>query len=391
MSHEEGAAFPLHFAPRHAPPDAARALAMDAAPRHSLPTLVVRFPDVAAANRRVAGVSAAGRWAASAEAAGLTIGVAAPGLRAWTPATADDFGRIGVAATIVAPGTALGATPLLDGRFLADPAAVRLLARGQRVDRTQLIDLADAPRATRLIVQATAKRTDGVVSRWLNRPVSQRISALLLRFAPGVRPSHVTAVVALTGLAMALAFLFGGARGLVVGALLFQLASMLDGVDGELARATFRGSAAGAALDTRVDLVSNIGYLVCVEVALTRLYGGVQPMVGGLAVMFALTGLALIAWLARRMGLHGSLDVLKPYYRRRFPDGWQWWVTELLVMTTSRDFWAFAFGVVIVAGVGWAVSWLLLGFVLAWLTAVVCAVPGVLRQAGGVAVRGISA
>ena len=56
-------------------------------------------------------------------------------------------------------------------------------------------------------------------------------------------------------------------------------------------------------------------------------------------------------------------------------------MTELLVATTSRDFFAFAFGVVIVAGFGWAVSWLLLGFVVTWLTAVLCAVPGVLRQA----------
>ena len=259
------------------------------------------------------------------------------------------------------------------------------------VDPRAAIDLADDRTALRRIVQATAKPSDGIVSRWLNRPVSQRLSILLLRHAPGARPSHVTAFVAVVGAAMILSLLAGGATGLIAGGLLFHLASVLDGVDGELARAGYRSSAAGRALDTRVDMLTNVGYFVGIAVALTRLYGGSQAVVGGLAVALALTGLAIVAWLSRRMGLHGSLDVLKPYYRARFPGGWQFWVTELLVVTTSRDFFAFAFGIVIVLGFGWMVSWLLLGFILAWLTAVVCAVPGVLRQAEARPLTGISA
>jgi CDP-L-myo-inositol myo-inositolphosphotransferase len=232
-----------------------------------------------------------------------------------------------------------------------------------------------------VIVRSTAKSTDGIISRRLNRPVSQRVSVLLLRWWPEVRPWHATALVALVAVAMIASLLFGGYPGLIAGGVLFHLASVLDGVDGEIARATHRASAAGAALDTRVDMLTNIGYFVSVAVALTRLYGGAQAAVGGLAVVLALLGLAIVAWLARRMGLHGSLDVLKPYYRERFPEGWQFWVTEVLVATTSRDFFAFAFGVVIVLGLGWTVSWLLLGFVITWLAAVICAVPGVLRQA----------
>lgn len=361
--------------------DRAKTGAMNAAAglRPPSPMLVARFPDAATANRRLAGMSAVGRWAARAREAGAALAVIAPEARDWPAATLDDFARAGAAPLLAdRPPPAL---PLFDGRYLPDAAALRAALRGAALDAAAAIDLADETVARREIVRATAKPSDGIVSRWLNRPVSQRISALLLRHLPFVRPSHMTAAVAAVAAVMVGCLLFGGYRGLIAGGILFHVASVLDGVDGELARASYRGSAEGRALDTRVDMLTNIGYFVCIAVALTRLYGGSQAMVGGLAVVLALTGLAIVAWLARRMGLHGSLDVLKPYYRERFPGGWQYWVTELLVTTTSRDFFAFAFGVVIVLGFGWAVSWLLLGFVVAWLAAVVCAVPGVLRQA----------
>lgn len=364
---------------------------MNAATGHRLDAqmLAVRFPTPEAATRRLAGMSAAGRWAARIKEAGFAPAIIVPGAQPWPPATRDDFARTGVAPVFLdhaPPGS-----QVLDGRHLPAAAALRAAAEGQPIDPRAAIDLADERTALRRIVQATAKPSDGIVSRWLNRPVSQRLSVLLLRHAPGVRPSHVTAFVALVGVAMIASLLFGGAQGLIAGGLLFHLASVLDGVDGELARAGYRSSAAGRALDTRVDMLTNVGYFVGIAVALTRLYGGSQAVVGGLAVALALTGLAIVAWLSRRMGLHGSLDVLKPYYRARFPGGWQFWVTELLVVTTSRDFFAFAFAVVIVLGLGWMVSWLLLGFILAWLTAVVCAVPGVLRKAEARPLTGISA
>lgn len=369
------------MAPRQLHGDAAKGGAVNVALRTSpaSPLVAVRFPTDDAANRRLAGMAAVARWVARARVAGLTLGIEAAPAGGWPAATRDDFIRAGAEPVVIGPVPA--GLAVLDGRFLPDAAALRAAIRGAPVDRAAAIDLSDEPGALRRIVQATAKPSDGIVSRWLNRPISQRISALLLRHLPDIRPSHVTAVVALVGVAMIFSLLLGGARGLIAGGILFHVASVLDGVDGELARASHRGSPEGAALDTRVDMLTNVGYFVCVAFALTRLYGGRQAVVGGGAVVLALTGLMIVAWLARRMGLHGSLDVLKPYYRERFPGGWQFWVTELLVATTSRDFFAFAFGVVIVLGLGWAVSWLLLGFVVTWLTAVVCAVPGVLRQA----------
>ena len=145
---------------------------------------------------------------------------------------------------------------MVDGRFLPDAAT---LARGGALGLGEVVDLARPGHAARRILQATAKPSDGVISRWINRPVSQRISAALLFALPGVRPWHMTLAVAAVAIIMVLALLTGGAAGLIWGGVLFQVASVLDGVDGEIARATYRSSPAGAVLDTRVDMLTNIG------------------------------------------------------------------------------------------------------------------------------------
>lgn len=342
------------------------------------PSLVIRFRDRAAANRRLAGMSTAGRWVALAREAGFgAVAIEAPGVGRWPPATRADFRRAGVRGGV--PIIDAAARPadarVVDGRYLL---AVPALATGVTQDA---IDLDRPGDAVRRILLATAKPSDGVISRWINRPISQRISAALLLAVPGIRPAHMTMTVAAVAIVMVLALLTGGAPGLIWGGVLFQVASVLDGVDGEIARATYRSSHAGAVLDTRVDMLTNIGYFVGIAVALPRLYGGAHALVAGLALLFALTGLGTLTWLLRRLGKAGSFDLLKLYYRGRFPAGWQWLVTETLVAMTSRDFFAFALGVVIVAGFGWTVSWLLMGFTATWLVTVVCAIPGVLRQA----------
>ena len=354
------------------------------------PRLLVRFRDPAAANQRIAGMSAAGRWVVRAREAGLgPVAFVAPGAGRWPPATRADFRRAGVVGGVPILGSDVpppDGAQVIDGRFLP-PAA--LLAQGGSTGTGEVIDLGRPAQAARRIIKATAKTSDGIISRWINRPISQAISQVLLTLLPGIRPTHMTLVVAAVAIAMVLALLTGGASGLIWGGILFQVASVLDGVDGEIARAAHRSSQGGAVLDTRVDMLTNIGYFVGVSFALTRIYGGYQAIVGGMAVVFALTGLGITAWLLKRLGRPGSFDVVKLYYRERFPGGWQMLVTETLVAMTSRDFFAFALGVVIVLGFGWSVSWLLLGFTATYLFFVLCAVPGVLRAAP--AVRGISA
>ena len=94
---------------------------------------------------------------------------------------------------------------------------------------------------------------DGPVSRHLNRPLSRRISAAAWRlpFTPD-HWSYLSFALTCTGSA---AFAVGRTR---AGGLLIHAGSIIDGVDGEVARLQGRASAQGALLDVTLDRVSDV-------------------------------------------------------------------------------------------------------------------------------------
>lgn len=112
--------------------------------------------------------------------------------------------------------------------------------------------------AIRALLQATGKPTDGWVARRLNRPLSRPLSRLLL--AMRLTPAHASLLSLSTGLAAAVFAAHPSWPALVAAAVLFQAASVVDGVDGEMARLTHAESARGASMDTAVDIGT---YLAC--------------------------------------------------------------------------------------------------------------------------------
>ncbi|MEA3065587.1 MAG: 1L-myo-inositol 1-phosphate cytidylyltransferase / CDP-L-myo-inositol myo-inositolphosphotransferase, partial [Sphingomonadales bacterium] len=263
---------------------------------------------------------------------------------------------------------------------LTTAAGIARLARGEPVRPGDSLDLARPAAAARQILKGTAKPSDGIVSRRFNRPVSQRLSALLLHI-PGIRPGHLTAVTAFLGLLMFAAFVFDGYAGLVLGGVLFHVASVIDGVDGEIARATLRDSRRGAVLDTAVDMITNLLFYLGVTIALTRLYGPQHAWVGGWCVMLGLVGLLIIRRLVAKAGEAGSYDIIKIYYRRRYPDGVPARIVEFIVAITSRDFFAFGNALIILCGGGAAVTYLLAGCSTVWVGFILLAAPSILREA----------
>ena len=126
----------------------------------------------------------------------------------------------------------------------------------------------EVPSVEREVLRATGKPTDGLVSRLLNRPVSRLVSRLLLQTR--VTPNQISLVV-LGVLAVSLWTLArGSASGFVIGMLLFHLASVLDGCDGEIARVKFLESPQGALLDTSVDLLGNFLLPFAIGLGLSR-------------------------------------------------------------------------------------------------------------------------
>ena len=112
----------------------------------------------------------------------------------------------------------------------------------------------EAAAAAPLAVRATKERAHReLLTQRVLAPLGRVLVALLVPLR--VSPISVVLSNGIAGLGAAAAVVQGD---LVVAAVLLQLKSLLDNVDGQLARATGRTSALGRYLDTEVDLVANV-------------------------------------------------------------------------------------------------------------------------------------
>ena len=103
----------------------------------------------------------------------------------------------------------------------------------------------------RALLDAAVKARDGFFTTFFVSPYSKYVARWAARV--GLTPNAVTTVSMLLGLAAAAGFATGERWGLVAGAVLLQVAFMLDCVDGQLARYTRRFSAFGGWLDSIFD------------------------------------------------------------------------------------------------------------------------------------------
>ena len=105
-------------------------------------------------------------------------------------------------------------------------------------------------------LRGSGKSQDGLVSRYLNRPISRAITRVLLRHS--VTPNAWTWLIFPIPVVAALLLGCGTYWSFVWGLVLFQVFSILDGCDGEIARAKFLESESGRRLDDLFDVLSNI-------------------------------------------------------------------------------------------------------------------------------------
>ena len=187
------------------------------------------------------------------------------------------------------------------GESLSDGIRV-LCGRGKMLARDvtgclwqDVDDLQSMTEAKKRLWERVAKPRDGVVSRLFNRKVSGAITRLIAPLP--VRPNHVTAFNLL--LAATAGFLMATGN-LVAGALTAQLYSIIDGVDGELARLKLQGSWFGAWLDNLTDRLCD--WLIVSGAALAVAADG-----GPAPVAWILLSLALISNIAYRSGMDSLL------------------------------------------------------------------------------------
>uniref|UniRef100_A0A7C5UZ89 Bifunctional IPC transferase and DIPP synthase n=1 Tax=Ignisphaera aggregans TaxID=334771 RepID=A0A7C5UZ89_9CREN len=121
------------------------------------------------------------------------------------------------------------------------------------IDIDSIEDLAKARRIYWDIVRRNLiKDSDGIVSRYVNREISTRISVALYRNGIFINPNILTVVVFIIGIFSFIAIYLNM---YILGGVLALLSSIFDGVDGEVARLFNRQTEFGAILDTTLDRI----------------------------------------------------------------------------------------------------------------------------------------
>lgn len=321
----------------------------------------VSFGSAALANRRVAGVAAVAR-------------------------TAHDLMERGVAeiCIVIEDGGTLNELAWRDVRRIAGAMPVAILGPNE-----PRLTLTPAPVLTSWdVLRSTGKPSDGLVARLLNRPISRCCSALLLKL-PRIRPAHATVGTAAIAIVMFALFVLDGSAGLIVGALLFHAASVFDGVDGEIARATYRETSAGASFDSAIDIMTNLLFVLGLTINLTMRSGVFAAALGG----WSLTMLAIGFWLIGGRNRHDQeplhFEWLKQHVRRHPAETPMSRIAGLATFLTTRASIALFFMVMILAGLAILALCVLALSATIWISVLVVALATARRD--GVSVSGIGA
>ena len=132
----------------------------------------------------------------------------------------------------------------------------------------------------RLIRERSEHHQRWIVSTYLNRPFSNLITYFLLD--RNVTPNQISIFSSLFSILIFFAYALGN---FVLGGILTQIVSIIDGVDGEIARVKNLCSSIGAVLDSIFDRLAEI--LICVGIGL----GASAFKVSNLAWLFATIGI----------------------------------------------------------------------------------------------------
>jgi phosphatidylglycerophosphate synthase len=152
-------------------------------------------------------------------------------------------------------------------------------ARCERGDVIAGIELGDDDarrRAEWALIRRMNKSFEGPVDALINWRFSMRLTRILARRSLAVTPNHVTITAIVIGLCASLLASRSGYVAFAVAGVLLEVNSILDSVDGELARLRYQYSKVGQWLDNLSDDIVDNLFIVAVGVGL----GGVWSWLG---------------------------------------------------------------------------------------------------------------
>lgn len=161
-------------------------------------------------------------------------------------------------------------------------------------------DKPSAKAAEEELWQSCRKDIDGVISRHLNRYISLAMSRRLVNLP--LKPNHITVFCIFLGLMSGYFALSGDYLGIAIGALFLKANSVIDGVDGELARVKWEFSKWGELLDSAGDNVANFSFFGALTYAT---YQSGDHLFGTLGIV------CLVMWVSYVIFLYAQLHKMK--------------------------------------------------------------------------------
>lgn len=157
------------------------------------------------------------------------------------------------------------------------------------------------------MIKNLTKPTDGFVSKYLNRPFSTLLSRVLA-YTP-VTPNHVTTVNGIFGFFACYFMYEGGYWNWLIAGAIIHISSVVDGVDGELARLKFMHSKFGQSLDTFFDYSTALAALVCLTIGVQRVgWPDFYFQAGVASGVFAALAIASLTIYVIRRGADGAFS-----------------------------------------------------------------------------------
>lgn len=167
-------------------------------------------------------------------------------------------------------------------------------------------DASSVQTATEKLWNGCRKDIDGIVSRLLNRSISLAISRRIAH--TDIHPNHISIVTFSLGIIAAVFAAIGGYEWFLLAGIAYQINSVVDGVDGELARVKYDFSLLGEWLDTLSDDFKDVFFYGGLGIGAWRTVefpGGIDALgpeswlwLGGIAVAGKLVSMsAYYTWL----------------------------------------------------------------------------------------------
>jgi phosphatidylglycerophosphate synthase len=215
----------------------------------------------------------------------------------------------------------------------------------------RVADADTARQAENALWASLTSSSDGLVDRAFNRPCGRPLSKFLVHTP--ITPNAVTLASIAIGLVAAWFFAIGTYAAVVFAAILFQLSTIVDCVDGDLARSLFKESPFGKWLDLGGDQVVHVAVFAAIAVGLVQ--SGQSPYglwLGLSAVLGALLSFAVVVQGLRHPANHGN-----------------GLLSKLIDSATNRDFSVLILMLAGVGRLGWFLWMTAIGSHLFWMTA----------------------